>query len=111
MPSQNNVENLLDIDFDGSAPASLQKENHPIPSGTEGLNGTPEQSNLSSASINQSANNLDDLMGVFGHDTVGPDQPGTNNMANTLADLSLEPAEPNLQADSRKNKDDIMDLF
>lgn len=110
MPSQNNVENLLDIDFDGSAPASLQKENHPVPSDTGDLHDSPGQMK-SPATINQSANNIDDLIGVFGNDITGSDQQSTNNMSNALADLNLGPAQSNSQFDSRKNKDDIMDLF
>ncbi|KMU72628.1 clathrin binding protein [Coccidioides immitis RMSCC 3703] len=40
-PIQNNVENLLDIDFDGTAPASAHKEPPSGMSGLEGLAGTP----------------------------------------------------------------------
>ena len=110
MPSQNNVENLLDIDFDGSAPASSQKESHSMTPNTGDLNGSPEQIN-SSAATNQSANHLDDLMGVFNNDVAGSDQQNTNNIANTLADLNLGPAQPSSQPESGKNKNDIMDLF
>ena len=40
---QNNAENLLDIDFDGAAPASLQKQPQSEISGLEGLAGTPQR--------------------------------------------------------------------
>ena len=42
-PPQNNAENLLDIDFDGSVPASAQKEPSGSLSGLEGLAGTPQR--------------------------------------------------------------------
>lgn len=111
MPSQNNVENLLDIDFDGSAPASMQKENHPIPSALDIQNNESKQPIAPSAAPNQSANNLDDLMDVFGTNTTGQDNFATNNVVNALADLNVGPVQPNLQVENRKNKDNIMDLF
>lgn len=42
-PQTANAENLLDIDFDGSAPASSQKSPTPGLSGLEGLAGTPQR--------------------------------------------------------------------
>ena len=42
-PPQANAENLLDIDFDGAAPASTQKEPSSGMSGLEGLAGTPQR--------------------------------------------------------------------
>ena len=42
-PPQTNAENLLDIDFDGAAPASAQKEPSVGMSGLEGLAGTPQR--------------------------------------------------------------------
>ena len=111
MPSQNNVENLLDIDFDGSAPASLQKENPALYLGLESQHGASEQTIAPSAVSNQPANNLDDLMDVFGNDTAGQDNLSTNHMTNALADLNVGPSQPNLHVESKKNKDDIIDLF
>ncbi|KAL1983118.1 hypothetical protein VTN96DRAFT_448 [Rasamsonia emersonii] len=65
--AQSNVENLLDIDFDGAAPASA-----------EGLAGTPVRSTTPATTTSPPAtttgsNNLDDLLGVFGNggDTAG----------------------------------------
>ncbi|KAL9636354.1 MAG: hypothetical protein Q9204_002296 [Flavoplaca sp. TL-2023a] len=68
-PTQNNVENLLDIDFDGAAPASSQKSPAAGLSGLEGLAGTPQRV-ASPATDNAppsglgAGNNLDDLMGL-----------------------------------------------
>ena len=42
-PPQTNAENLLDIDFDGAAPASAQKTPPSGMSGLEGLAGTPQR--------------------------------------------------------------------
>lgn len=64
--TQNNVENLLDIDFDGTAPASAQKEPDTGMSGLEGLAGTPVRVNSPAANAPAPSNNLDDLLGVFG---------------------------------------------
>ncbi|KAI1920280.1 beta-adaptin [Ophidiomyces ophidiicola] len=66
-PIQSNVENLLDIDFDGTAPASAQKEPPSGMSGLEGLAGTPMRVASPSAGVSaQPSSNLEDLMGVFG---------------------------------------------
>ncbi|KZF21877.1 putative AP-1 adaptor complex subunit beta [Xylona heveae TC161] len=56
-----NAENLLDIDFDGAAPASAQKQPQPGLTGLEGLGGTPVRIDTPASN-----NALDDLMGVFG---------------------------------------------
>ena len=67
--TQNNAENLLDIDFDGAAPASVQEKPSNGLSGLEGLAGTPQRvaSPTVGTSPQRPANNLDDLMGVFGN--------------------------------------------
>lgn len=63
----NNVENLLDIDFDGAAPASATEKPTDGLSGLEGLAGTPQR--VASPTVNQptAPNNMDDLLGVFGN--------------------------------------------
>ncbi|KAL8900859.1 MAG: hypothetical protein Q9192_000865 [Flavoplaca navasiana] len=68
-PTQNNVENLLDIDFDGAAPASSQKSPAAGLSGLEGLAGTPQRvaspaTDNAPPSALGAGNNLDDLMGL-----------------------------------------------
>lgn len=73
-PPQANAENLLDIDFDGAAPASAQKEPSAGMSGLEGLAGTPQRvqspivGDLSGMTAppppNSGGGGLDDLMGL-----------------------------------------------
>lgn len=77
--SQANVENLLDIDFDGSAPASAQKEPPSGMSGLEGLAGTPVRTESPAVGSTQQSNNLDDLLGVFGNDNA----PANNSSSNS----------------------------
>jgi len=65
---QNNAENLLDIDFDGAAPASLQKAPSSGASGLEGLAGTPQRvGSPTIASPTAQSGGMDDLMGMFGN--------------------------------------------
>lgn len=69
--AQNNAENLLDIDFDGSAPASTNHKPTNGLSGLEGLAGTPQRiqspaAGMPSQSVSTN-NNMDDLLGVFGN--------------------------------------------
>lgn len=70
--TQNNVENLLDIDFDGAAPASAQNETSSGMSGLEGLAGTPVRIQSpttttapTTTTSSTPSNNIDDLLGVF----------------------------------------------
>ena len=65
-PPQANAENLLDIDFDGAAPASAQKEPASGLSGLEGLGGTPErvQSPAVANRPTKAPGGMDDLMGL-----------------------------------------------
>ena len=70
-----NAENLLDIDFDGAAPASVQNQPSNGLSGLEGLAGTPQRvasptnapSQPPAPASSQPNNNLDDLLGAFGN--------------------------------------------
>lgn len=70
--TQNNVENLLDIDFDGTAPASAQKEPDTGMSGLEGLAGTPVRVQSPATNAAAPSNNMDDLLGVFGDSSTAP---------------------------------------
>ena len=69
-PAQANSENLLDIDFDGSAPASTQKSSVAGMSGLESLAGTPQRiASPSTAdggvmSPTSGGGNMDDLVGL-----------------------------------------------
>ncbi|KAK2759823.1 beta-adaptin [Arachnomyces sp. PD_36] len=122
--TQNNVENLLDIDFDGTAPASSQKEPPSGMSGLEGLAGTPVRvaspSKMTpSAAPPPTNNNLDDLMGVFG-DGGGSNSggggfgapSGSGDLMNGFSGLDLSGSGDAASADKGKKKnEDIMDLF
>ncbi len=132
--TQNNAENLLDIDFDGAAPASLQKEPQTGASGLEGLAGTPQR--IASPVANASGsggNNLDDLLGVFGDGggsggmggmgamgvNGGASGSGLDDLMGGFGGLDMgagnQPPPPGVQlgkpAEQKKNKEDILDLI
>ena len=121
-PSQNNAENLLDIDFDGAAPASIQKEPQSGLSGLEGLAGTPQRT--ASPAVNDGAaaasvrNNLDDLMGAFG-DNLGQPDSHHQDVMNGFASLDLssmsQPAPPQQQlagnSGGKKTNEDLLGLY
>lgn len=119
--AQNNVENLLDIDFDGGAPASAQKEPTAGMSGLEGLAGTPVRVQSpavgSPAPAPQGSNNLDDLLGVFGDS--GPAQPsssganagGSGDLINGFDGLDLSGNSAPPANNQPKSNEDIMSLF
>lgn len=118
--TQSNVENLLDIDFDGGAPASAQKEPSSGMSGLEGLAGTPVrvQSPAPGVPALQASNNLDDLLGVFGDS--GAAQPsssgahggaGAGDLMNGFADLNLSGNAPPANNPPKKSNEDILSLF
>ena len=121
-PSQNNAENLLDIDFDGAAPASIQKEPQSGLSGLEGLAGTPQRSASPTVKdgvpATSARNNMDDLIGAFG-DNLGQPDSHHQDMMNGFASLDLSsmsqppPPQQQLARDSggRKTNDDLLGLF
>ncbi len=113
-PAQNNVENLLDIDFDGAAPASQEQNS---------ASATPERAASPASAAGQSS--MADMMGLF--DAPAPAQDsimgsrGTNDMMNGFAGLNLSgssqppPASTQLghgNQDQKKNaNDDLLGLF
>lgn len=124
------MENLLDIDFDGTAPASAQKEPPSGMSGLEGLAGTPMRVGSPSTPTTAqaaSSNNLEDLMGVFGNGSTSAaavdSQAGNNggtagaDLLNGLAGLDVSgaststPPTGDAQSPQKKTNADIMDLF
>ncbi|PLB52756.1 AP-1 complex subunit beta-1 [Aspergillus steynii IBT 23096] len=123
---QNNVENLLDIDFDGGAPASAQNEPSSGMSGLEGLAGTPVRVDSPAAGAPAPSNNLDDLLGVFG-DGAPSSSSGAGaapnggsasaDLMNGFAGLDLSsnnnPTSPPPPGGSqpKKTNEDIMSLF
>ncbi|KAI9758547.1 MAG: DNA-dependent ATPase protein rad54 [Chaenotheca gracillima] len=125
---QTNAENLLDIDFDGAAPASAQNAPPSGSSGLEGLAGTPQRVASPGApsprpgASNQ--NNLDDLMGVFGNNpssSGGGPSNGMADMSNGFAGMglggdSMSPSQKDQSTGdggggSKKNNEDILGLF
>ncbi|EXJ94688.1 hypothetical protein A1O1_03085 [Capronia coronata CBS 617.96] len=123
--TQNNMENLLDIDFDGAAPASASENPTNGLSGLEGLAGTPQR--VESPSVGQPAahTNMDDLLGVFangGSSSTTSGAPGFAGMSdsdimNGFASMDLsssQPPPPQQQlnnASGKKTNEDLLSLF
>lgn len=123
-PPQANAENLLDIDFDGNAPASAQKSPALGLSGLEGLAGTPQR--IASPAIadapglpSSSGGNLNDLMGLSNGGGGGFGQ--SNGMSNEdvlsgFASMDMTatsqppPAGQQLHGDKKTNED-LLGLF
>jgi len=122
---QNTAENLLDIDFDGAAPASAQKDPSNGVTGLEGLGGTPQR--VASPAVGQSVqpqNNLDDLMGVFGNggNAASNSAGGFNGMSDNdvmsgFAGMDLNTQQPPPPAQqlngegAKKTNEDLLSLF
>ena len=118
--AQNNVENLLDIDFDGGAPASVQNNAAGGMSGLEGLAGTPVrvQSPAVGAPAPSGNNNLDDLLGVFGDSGASqPSSSGANgsgaagDLMNGFSGLDLSGTTSPANDNQKKTNEDILSLF
>lgn len=121
---QNNAENLLDIDFDGAAPASSAETPANGLSGLEGLAGTPQQVASPTLASPRTAtnNNLDDLLGAFGgsNGTAAPTSSGfgglsDNDIMNGFASMDLsnqsQPAPPKQQlvgVNEPKSSEDLL---
>ncbi|KAF2402326.1 vesicle coat complex AP-1/AP-2/AP-4, beta subunit [Trichodelitschia bisporula] len=114
---QSNVENLLDIDFDGSAPASLQAQPTGSSTDLEGLAGTPQRVESPAAGLVGATSNMDDLMGLFGGGAPAPSaSSGTDDLLGGLSGLNMgagnQPPPPTQQlAAQKKNTEDILGLF
>lgn len=117
--SNTNAENLLDIDFDGAAPASADLPPSGGASGLEGLAGTPQR--VASPAVNAPAapaSSMDDMMGLF--DMGGPSSSsggGAGDMMNGFAGLDLSagsqppPAGQQLHSDGKKTNEDLLGMF
>jgi AP-1 complex subunit beta-1 len=117
-----NFENLLDIDFDGAAPASMQNTPAKGTSGLEGLAGTPQRVQSPAAgSSAQPSNTMDDLMGVFGNGSSAPaagasSGGGLDDLMGGFGGLDLNGSSqsplPQQQLKGQpKTNDDILGLF
>lgn len=138
-PPQSNAENLLDIDFDGAAPASAQKSPLSGMSGLEGLAGTPQRVASPAVAVEGptkmasrgggGGGNLDDLMGLSNGSAGGFGQQAANGngmmgmMSNEdvlggFASLDMAaasqqppPAGQQLQGGGKKTNEDLLGLF
>ena len=127
-PPQANAENLLDIDFDGAAPASAQKSPLSGMSGLEGLAGTPQRVASPAAAdgpkMPSAGGNLDDLMGLSNGGAGGFGQQANGNgmgmsdedVLGGFASLDMgaasqpPPAGRQLQG-GKKTNEDLLGLF
>ena len=118
---QSHIENLLDIDFDGSAPASLQQQPSKGESGLEGLAGTPQRVASPMAGNAAPASTMDDLMGLFGDGGGGGQATGpmtNDDIMNGFAGMDIsgnsQPPPPQQQLAGQsapKSNQDLLDLF
>jgi AP-1 complex subunit beta-1 len=110
-----NAENLLDIDFDGAAPASSQGPPDAGSSGLEGLAGTPQRVASPAAGTTGNTSSMDDMMGLFGDN--GQTNGGADDMMNGFASLDMTggsqppPPQQQLGGGAKKNNEDILGLF
>jgi AP-1 complex subunit beta-1 len=119
---QSNIENLLDIDFDGAAPASMQKEPPRGASGLEGLAGTPQRV-ASPATHAPASTNMNDLLDLFGDSSGGGSAHNAAPISNDdilnggFAGMDLggsnQPPPPGQQLNQtgQKSNQDLLDLF
>lgn len=102
-----NVENLLDIDFDGAVPASAET------SGTGGLESLVSDTPVRAASPMSPAtgpgNNMDDLMGLFG--SSSPPTGNSGSGLNGFEGLNLGGSSPSTQQQKKSTNEDILGLF
>lgn len=95
---QTTAENLLDIDFDGAAPASLQKAPMAGASGLEGLAGTPQRVASPSIASPTKVGGMEDLMGVFGNGNGAASSNANaainDDMMNGFASLDMDGGQP-----------------
>ena len=130
-PTQNNAENLLDIDFDGAAPASAADKPMNGLTGLEGLAGTPQRvespAPVSAPAPPQPANNMDDLLGVFGNGNASASASSSaaawggmsdNDIMNGFASMDLSSTQPppaqkqmDGKAGGQKTNEDLLSLF
>jgi len=114
---QNN-DNLLDIDFDGAAPASAEAPPSGGASGLEGLAGTPQR--VASPTVGApGASSIDDMMGLFdtnGSSSAAGGSAMQNDMMNGFAGLDLsgtgQPPPPQQQIQGgKKTNEDLLGMF
>ena len=95
-----NAENLLDMDFDNSAPASGG------PTIDTSSGGTPAR--ISSPISPTTGNNLNDLLGVF--DSPSPAMPSSSGLVGDFEGLNFNAA-PSKPEQQKRTNEDILSLF
>ncbi|CAK3909944.1 AP-1 complex subunit beta-1 [Lecanosticta acicola] len=118
---QNNAENLLDIDFDGAAPASMLKAPTMGNSGLEGLAGTPQRvaspGIASPTAATAPSGGFEDLMGLGGDAPAPVNGGGSQDLMNGFANMNMDdqPPPPQQQmnggAGGKKTNEDLLGLF
>ena len=134
---QANAENLLDIDFDGAAPASADAPPSAGTSGLEGLGGTPAGSRVTSPAMSRPSkpppSSMDDMMGLFDSNGTGSQSTGVgmasmsmggmgmaeDDIMNGFAGLDMggasqpPPPQTQLQGDGKpkKTNEDLLGMF
>lgn len=113
-------DNLLDIDFDGAAPASAEAPPTAGSSGLEGLAGTPQRVATPQAGAPASSS-MNDMMGLFDMGApssgAGAASAAQNDIMNGFAGLDLSgasqppPAQTQLQAQGKKTNEDLLGMF
>lgn len=97
-----NAENLLDIDFDGAAPASASP-----PTALDNMSGGTPARVASPLSPTSGGNNLDDLLGVF---DSGP-APTGNGLVSGFEGLNFGGSPPPQPQQQKRSNEDILSLF
>lgn len=101
---KNNIENLLDIDFDGASPATPSAATPPPPGGLADLMGSPEVQ----SPVVGGGSNMDDLFGLG----MGGGGGGGAGLSNGFEGLDIGgTASPSQQLGSKKTNQDILGLF
>jgi AP-1 complex subunit beta-1 len=104
------VENLLDIDFDGAIPASLQGQ----ATSASGLEDLVSRTDSPAIGASGGSNAMDDLMGIFGGQSNAPGAAtgGTDDLMNGFGGLDLSGSSSQQQAATqKKTNEDILGLF
>ncbi|KAI5363813.1 putative clathrin/coatomer adaptor, adaptin-like, armadillo-like helical, AP complex subunit beta [Septoria linicola] len=112
--AQTNAENLLDIDFDGAAPASMQKAPGMGASGLEGLAGTPQRVASPALTSSATGGGLEDLMGLGSDPMPASNGGGSNDLMNGFAGMSMDDQPPPAQTQlngGKKTNEDLLGLF
>jgi AP-1 complex subunit beta-1 len=93
----------------------MQKQPTGGASGLEGLAGTPQRVASPTVGMSQPANNMDDLMGLFGNGGGEPAAPtsGADDLMNGFAGMNMgaQAASPPPQAGQKKTNEDLLSLF